>query len=387
MNTNNPTALRIGMSGTLFDRTYKICGRVVLSTDIGGERYCWQEFFLKAPGGEEATLVFEETESGPTWRYFEYFEPQNPLSVVDASRITEGAQVTVDDFSGTVDFVSTSTVRSIEGEAPEGVSQGDYSQYFNAIDKTILVVSWANGEVEHYIGQNLTRRIVHSAFGNELPASYKQAAPTASYADADTNTESRPWGNYAVFAIVAGIILFQFLPSCERGSTSNFPTRPPPAVQLDSSKTLTLQGRTQRIVSTALVEYATPSFTRQGRLYELTDETDTRSQLLQGLEASPTTWVFLDGLTSKPVTTHTPKQLGALKQAASFDSNAQRHRVIDLFRLRVMRQENGAPHEFPPGKIRYGFITESAAGRTFFEWDEVSAGSNSMVVLTDIKSP
>lgn len=387
MNTNNPTALRLGMSGTLFDRTYKICGRVVLSTDVDGERYFWHEFFLKAPGGEEATLVFEETESGPTWRYFEYFEPQNPLSVVDASRITEDTKVTVDAFSGTVDFIGSSTVREIEGEAPEGVSDGDYSQFFNATDKTILVVSWSNGEVEHYIGQNLTRGIVRSAFGNELPASYKQAAPSVSSSAADTNTGSRRWGGYIVAAIIAGVVLFQFLPSGERKSSRNFTTRPPPPIQLDASKPLTLQGRTQRIASTVSIEYATPSFTRQGRLYELTDETGTRSQLLQGVEDNPAKFILLDGLTSNLVTTHTPKQLGALKRAASFDFNTQRHRIVDLFRLRVLRQENGTPDEFTPGKTLYGFVTESSLGPTHFAWDEEAARASPRAILTDLPSP
>ncbi len=385
MNTNNPTELRIGMSGPLFDRTYTIRGRVVLSTDIGGERYYWHEFFLKADSGEEATLVFEETDGGPTWKYFEYLEPQKPLSVIDASRITEGDRIKIDDFSGVVDFVGSSTVRAIDGEAPEGIERDDYSQFFNASGKNTLVVSWANGEVEHYIGQTITRKIVRDAFGHELPAKTKSSSrreQIASAAGSDSSPTS--WLNYAIIAVVAIIFLAQLLPSCS--SESKFQNRLPPTTQLDPAKTISLQNRPQRIVSTAIIEYATSSFTRQGRLYELVDDNGIHSQLLQGIENDPQKWTLLDGLTNSAVTERTPKQFGALKYQASFDLNGQRHRIIELFRLRVTRCEAGTPDAFYLGKIRYGFISENEKGRTLFDWDEQSIHSNQPVILSNLLS-
>ena len=385
MSTNNPTSLRIGMSGQLLDRTYKICGRVTLSTDVDGERYYWQEFFLKASNGEEATLVFEETERGPTWKLFQYFEPQAPFSIVDLSRVNVGDTVGVDDFKGTVDLIGKSTVRAIEGEAPEGVERGDYSQYFNATagDAT-LVVSWANGEVEHYVGQDLTRNIVRNAFGAELPASYTNQ----SFSSTNSESSSQPFsfGKILGVAVLALFLIFQFTRcapiSCSTGA--DFPSRAAPAAKLEISNSLLLAGRNQRVTSCAIVEYATIHFTRQARLYELMDDAGNRSQVLQGIENEEKKWVFLDSLTSEPITDRTPQQLGALQAGAAFKLGGKPMTVATLYRLRVLRVTAGKSETFPTGKVRYGFIAGQASDWTMVDWDENSSRACKMTVLSNI---
>jgi hypothetical protein len=84
------------------------------------------------------------------------------------------------------------------------------------------------------------------------------------------------------------------------------------------------------------------------------------------------------------VTSLTPKQLGALRPFASFDHDGHRHRIAYLFRLRVVHCEKGTPNEFPLGKIRYGFIAQNGAERILFDWDEQSARSNKMVILSNV---
>lgn len=377
MSTHNPTALLIGMSGQLFDRTYRICGRVVLSTDVDGERYYWQEFFLKTNGGEEATLVFEETERGPTWKLFQYFEPQSPFSIADLSRVNVGDSVGVDAFKGTVDLLGKSTVRTIEGEAPEGVERDDYSQYFNAsVGDATLVVSWANGAVEHYVGHDLTRDIVRKAFGAELPASYKKT-PLAS-TSADYGSQSIPFGKIVGFAALALFLVFQFT-RCAPSSCSHeqsFSARKPPADKLEIGRSFVLAGHTQSVRSCAIVEYATASFTRQARLYELVDDVGRPSQLLLGIENDEKIWTLWDAMPVSPVANRTPQQLGALKAGSSFSHNDATFFIATLYRMRVLRIIAGSSELFPVGKIRYGFIAKGKNSWVIFDWDETSARSS-----------
>ncbi len=45
-----------------------------------GVIYDWNEFNMVADGGEFATLVYEETQDGRHWRWFELFEPQTAVA-------------------------------------------------------------------------------------------------------------------------------------------------------------------------------------------------------------------------------------------------------------------------------------------------------------------
>ncbi|MBK9991898.1 MAG: hypothetical protein IPP19_14540 [Verrucomicrobia bacterium] len=215
-----------------------------------------------------------------------------------------------------VDLLGKSTVRAIEGEAPEGVERDDYSQYFNAtVGNATLVVSWANGAVEHYVGQDLTRDIVRKAFGAELPASYK-ITPLAS-TSADYGSQSIPFGKIVGFAVLALFLVFQFTRcapySCSR--EGSFSVRKPPANKLEIGRSFVLAGHTQSVRSCAIVEYATASFTRQARLYELVDDAGRPSQLLQGIENDVEIGTLWDATTVSPVANRTPQQLAHLKPA------------------------------------------------------------------------
>ncbi|HEY5481022.1 MAG TPA: DUF4178 domain-containing protein, partial [Verrucomicrobiae bacterium] len=70
MSYNNPTPIRIGMTGNLSGKQYRVVGRVVLGEEENGETYYWNEFNLESDGDDEATLVYEETETAGEWRLF-----------------------------------------------------------------------------------------------------------------------------------------------------------------------------------------------------------------------------------------------------------------------------------------------------------------------------
>ena len=54
---SNPTPIRIGMTGNLSGKQYRVVGRVVLGEEEDGDTYYWNEFNLESDGGDVATLV------------------------------------------------------------------------------------------------------------------------------------------------------------------------------------------------------------------------------------------------------------------------------------------------------------------------------------------
>ena len=165
MSLANPTRLRLGMQGTFSGKTYRLVGRVVMGVDDGGEIYYWNEFNLEASDGGGATLVFEDTERGGEWRLFTMFEPEYPMTAVDAATKHVGDRLNLTDTEVRVTLRGTSRVYRIEGKAPEGIKVRQYAKYFNAEAGNLMqVVSWTGDEVEYYDGETLSRRAVETAF-------------------------------------------------------------------------------------------------------------------------------------------------------------------------------------------------------------------------------
>lgn len=172
MSRVNPTSLRVGMSGRIQGRHYTVRGRVVLSMVADdGETYYWNEFDMVDSTGSTATLVFEETEEGPTWKWFILLAPRNPLTATEAAVKQVGDTVEFEGREIPITLVDESKVVFIEGEAPEGVEVGDVAHYFNADagGDRMYVASWTDGEIEFYIGGDLKRRVVDAAFGITTP--------------------------------------------------------------------------------------------------------------------------------------------------------------------------------------------------------------------------
>ena len=83
MSFTNPTALRIGMTGDLSGRQFRVVGRVVMGLDDNGETCYWNEFNIVDDAGEHATLVFEDAGRGGEWKLFTMFEPEYPMTAED----------------------------------------------------------------------------------------------------------------------------------------------------------------------------------------------------------------------------------------------------------------------------------------------------------------
>ena len=223
MKFDNPTSLRIGMSGTIAGLRYRVVGRVVMGMEEAGQIYYWNEFNLVNDRGEFATLVFEETEDGAEWKMFTLFEPQNPLTAGEAARKRVGD--TVNFFQGAplrVTLVDESRVNFIEGQAPEGVEVGDVAHYFNAeAGNKMQVASWTGDEIEFYNGMDLPRSAVRNAFG-------LSADPSLNF-QAEKNDPS-PFFNWfpkLIGAAVVAIILFAAYSVWNANSRAKGPSETP----------------------------------------------------------------------------------------------------------------------------------------------------------------
>src|SRR5262245_50102745 len=93
----NPTPINVGMTGTFLSQRYRVAGRMVMSMEEEGETYYWNEFYLIADNGTEATLVFEETESGAAWKLFRLIDPPQPITAAEAASKQVGDTL---DFAG-----------------------------------------------------------------------------------------------------------------------------------------------------------------------------------------------------------------------------------------------------------------------------------------------
>lgn len=186
MSYPNPTPIKVGMTCNLAGKRYRVAGRLVMGMEEEGETYYWNEFNLITDDEQEATLVYEETESGGEWRIFTLFEPRTPMTLAAAEAKQVGNVFDLDGVQHRVDLVDESRVYFIEGTAPEGMELGDVAHYFNAQAGTkMVVVSWTGDEVEYYRGLNLPSSTVANAFGlpqDKIPATriFQAPKPTAS---------------------------------------------------------------------------------------------------------------------------------------------------------------------------------------------------------------
>ena len=266
----NPTSVQIGLAGTFVGIRYRVVGRVVMGMEESGETYYWQEFNLAGDSGQSATLVYESTEGGPSWKLFTLFEPQSPLSVEAARQKKVGDTVNFDGAPMKVTLVDDSRVHFIEGVAPEGVEVGDVAYYFNAEKPGKMVVaSWTGEEIEFYRGMNLPGRMVPQAFG------LLKAVPEKAWSDA-SHSSHIPWAMIWVVAFAAIMVLVFIRPSCHSQRSKTGPVKSKLTETLfEVGRRGSLDGRDYAIMGRAVVEIAQVS--------RLQDQVDQLHQNLQAM--------------------------------------------------------------------------------------------------------
>ena len=363
MSYPNPTPIRIGMTGKLSGKQYRVVGRVVLGEEEDGESYYWNEFNLESDGGEAATLVYEETERGGEWRLFQMFEPEYPMTAADAATKRAGDPLNLEGTQVFVGLVAKSRVYAIEGQAPEGVELGDVAQYFNAVaGNTMIVVSWTGEEVEFYKGLDLSRITVSSAFNVRL-ADFSRLFPA-------------PGGNRRISVLALGLVgICVLVILMVVGSRSFTSSRRPPAVvrtrapasPLAVGMTGELGGTRFQVQSHLLVEMAMVGRKFDRHEYLLSDAKGTRALLVRGSKPGAGDWCLFQPL--QPTTPLSPPQAAAVRWGQTVNVDGVVAKVSELFQATILQAESPEAAELNPRDVFFGFTGRAQDAQLLVRWN------------------
>ena len=383
----NPTPIRIGMTGKIAGKQYRVVGRVVLGEEEGGEIYYWNEFNLESDGGEAATLVYEQTEQGGEWRLFQMFEPEYPMTAADAATKRVGDPLNLDGVQMSVQFVSQSRVYYIEGKAPEAV--GDVAHYFNAgTGNTMIVVSWTGEEVEFYRGLDLSQTTVSSAFNVRL-VDVSRLFPTPGGSRRDSGSVAGLVGAL-VFGILVVVGFHPFtwsrrLPAIVRTGA--------PASPLAVGQTGKLGGTRYRVKSHLLVEMAMVGRKFDRHEYLLSDDQGTKAVLIRGSApgaadwwlfqplqpADPLTQPVGDGAAAEPsfqplqpLTPLTPPQAAAVRWGQTVNLDDLTAKVTELFQATLRQVESLEASNLNSGNVFFGFTARTQSAQVLVRWNATS---------------
>jgi hypothetical protein len=354
------------MVGTLFDKRYRVAGRVVLGAEYAGETCYWNEFNLVTMEGESATLVFEMTERGAQWRLFTLFEPQYPLTAEDAATKQVGDPLNLEGTDVRITLVDKSRVYHIEGEAPEGVEVGDVAHYFNAEGgNTMLVVSWTGDEVECYLGGDLSYATVKSAFNLRGEA----LAGFSSFLNSpDAASSSTAWLRF-VGVFLGVIILFVGYSSCRPGrSPAAVKKNSAPASLLTLGSAGKLNGRDYRVQAHAIVEIAQVGRLYERHEYQLFDAEGNKALLVCGVKPGTRDWVLFTPL--DPLTPLTPREAAALRAGDTVNLSGYVGPVGELFQSTVRQTESAEAADSKNGTVFYGFSAQSGSTLLLVQWND-----------------
>jgi hypothetical protein len=370
MSYENPTALRLGMTGTLNGWQTRVVGRVVLGMEEGGEIYYWNEFNLADNSGAGATLVYEETENGPEWKLFRPFEPLRPITAAEAALKRVGDRAELDGVSTRISLVDQSRVYSIDGTAPEGVEVGDVANYFNVErGDRMLVVSWTGDEVEVFEGRDVPADRVAAAFG--LPA-----VTSGFRHETSSLPGAGPKPAVAIVGLVITLIsLFSFF-SCVSGNRrvgrSSAPEPPPrrvaPPLQLANGAQGTLGPRSYIIEGRAVLAIGTVRGLYDRREYDLVATGDQHALLVQGLTGGSKEWHLF--VPVDPPADFSPFVAAAQRKDAAVKLDAKASVIAELFQASTLAAEGNSGKDQWPAGTRYGFIARAGEEWLMARWDE-----------------
>jgi hypothetical protein len=372
MSLENNTRLRIGMHANFNGLDYQLMGRSVLGETEAGETYYWSEFNLETQSGDEATLVYEETERGGQWRLFTQFEPEYPMTAADAATKQVGDQLNLTDKTVRVTFRGASRVFKVEGKGPEGENAGTEAEYFNAEAGGIMqVVSWTGEEVEFYNGLSLSSGMVASAF--KVPSA--ELAPAgggifSSFTGSGSGNSSNPGRviGLTVFIIVIFFLFYGRNLSCstnyEGGAVKKTFAGPPPLLVGAAGQ---MDGRNFRITAHAIVEIAEVNAKWERHEYQLTDDYGAKALLVAGTRAGADEWMLLYSVS--PLQAPTAQQLAAKKMGESVAVDTFSGKVGEIFQATIELTDGGPLTGLATGTVTYGLASANGTETLLARWN------------------
>lgn len=367
MSFNNPTTLRIGMTGTFSGVSYQVVGRSVLGETEDGSTYYWNEFNLRSDSGEFVTLVYEVTEEGGEWRWFTMFDPPSPMTATEATSKRPGDRINLDGNELRVTLREHSRVYHVEGEPPEGEGLGTEADYFNAeAGSTMDVVSWTGDEVEFYHGKTIPSMMVGHAF-NIAPTSLAEFTPPrgASYSH-----PSFPAG--AILGLIGFIVFMLFLvPLISSMSSPRAPAVvhvAAPSAVLTVGSSGNLVGKSYSIVSDALVEVREMGTIFQRHEFHLRDQDGNGALLIHGWKPGANDWYLFTLLEpSEPIT---PQQAAAVQLGKSVTMGNATTTADELFSFTTLNVKTSDILQSKTGQVFYGFSGQSGPLVSIARWDD-----------------
>lgn len=374
--SKNPTALKVGMSGQLRGRRYTVRGWVVYSVEIDGEKYYWTEFNVADANGLGATLVFEETEDGSTWKWFTLLEPRRPLAIAEAEAKKVGDTVEYEGRQIPITLVDESYAEEIEGEPPGNVAWHEIARYFNADagQQRLFVATWVNGKIEFYIGQTIGRRLVESAFGLPRAKGFNENYSSAS---ASGDGSGMDWNDIkTALGVIAflGFIIWQIVDENYEPEPNIRFAAPPAMTPAPSSLLVSADARgTVDGQAVQVLEYADAEVvTRGARFHEnefwLRVADHGEALLVQGWRGDPNHWLFLRAM--EVPSPFTPTWAGGLRRGARFQVEGRRFETTDLL-LGRPKPAKGLRAGTPwMQSTLYGLVARNGDEWLLCRWDE-----------------
>lgn len=374
MSFENPTPIRIGTNGTFNGRRYRVAGRVVMGVEVDGENYFWNEFYLVCPEGREATLVYEEGESGGEWRIFTLFDPGVTLSAAEAAVKRVGDRLNLDGHDMRVTLVDESRVYHIEGEAPEGVELGDVAHYFNAESgNRMVVVSWTGEEVEFYRGVDVSAGLVAGAFGlrADLLTNLGRSSQAANVFDSSGFSDSAGAANLVVriaVGLVAVAIGFAAYSSCSpKFRRPTLARIAAPAAPIALGGEGRWEARTWQVQGHGVVDVREVGQRFDRHEYHLVNDQEHRALLICGLKPGDKEWFFCTPL--EPTSAPTMQQAAALRVGDSVNIDGTVAAVTGLFQAVAGSVEARNLPGLRTGVVSFGFVARANATLIFAQWN------------------
>ena len=383
MNYENSTRLRIGMNGVFAGKDFRVVGRVVMGVAVDGENYFWNEFNLKANTGENATLVFDESEGSAAWRLFTEFAPEYPMAAADAAlkQVGDVLNLTGEDVS--VTWVGSSRIYRVEGVPQKGLKVGEVDNYFNAeLRGKMLVVSWAGRAVEFYEGITLSAQSVAQAFRLTSVGASSSRLPFSPGSESRLGGGDSSFGHTVFSAITQNILpiavtgFFLFMIFRQNFSWQSAYEAPPVKKNSAASAPLTVgasgtfDGKNFRITAHAVVEIGGVSEIYERHEYELTDDLGLTALLVCGENPGAKEWTLYTPLA--PLVPPTAAQSAAQKVGDTVNVDGVTATIRALFQSTIKQVDNAGPTAWHSGDVRFGYAASAERQSLLVRWDSRS---------------